>query len=96
MGIIKKIEKDDKKSLSFRLPAELVKRVKDVESKVKEAGFGFALADEVQRLVEREISKAEDELVELLKQKNEAIKKSATPAPSSQSGAGAQSQPKGV
>lgn len=91
MGIIKKIEKDDRKSISFRLPAALVKRVKDVESKVKEAGYAFTLADEVQKLIERELVKAEEEVQTLVSQKNEAIKKTAI-----SSGAGAQSKPQGV
>lgn len=91
MGIIKKIQKDDKKSLSFRLPAALVKRVKDVESKVKEAGYSFTLADEVQKLIEREIGKAEEEATALISSKNQAIKKSVEGF-----GAGAPSTPQGV
>lgn len=61
MAILKSIKKDTK-TLSFRMPAEVVRDLEAAKAEAKEAGFTLDLTEQVERLVAASIKQARAEL----------------------------------
>jgi 3-hydroxyisobutyrate dehydrogenase-like beta-hydroxyacid dehydrogenase len=61
MAILKSIKKDTK-TLSFRMPAEVVRDLEAAKAEAKEAGFTLDLTEQVERLVTASIKQARAEL----------------------------------
>jgi hypothetical protein len=63
MAILKSIKRDTK-TLSFRMPSELVVELEQAKTEAKNAGFTLDLTEQVERLVQSSIKQARLELAE--------------------------------
>ena len=63
MAILKSIKRDTK-TLSFRMPSELVVELEEAKTEAKNAGYTLDLTEQVERLVQSSIKQARLELAE--------------------------------